>query len=127
MNKFIQSNKMHRLDKNPQEKTFLEVFNDQHTKQNNDVDLIVFGHEENSFTPKDYLNDREKIIVVSTIQWLGSPVGQGFLNNCGFSSKSENILSEINSLDNETLNKIRNSKSDAEARRYLRDKFKGND
>jgi hypothetical protein len=53
-----------------------------------DIDLIVFGqHPNNSMSPKDYLSDREKDIVLSTIQWLGSPVGQRFLDRCGFEPK----------------------------------------
>ena len=37
--------------------------------------------------PAEYLTDREKQIMISTIQWLGSPVGQGFLEKCGFEIK----------------------------------------
>lgn len=73
--------KMHRHESNPKEREFYEKFlagNDR------DMDLIIFGHGSNSFRPLDNLSDREKQIVLSSIQWLGSPVGQGFLRECGF-------------------------------------------
>ena len=79
----MKSFKEHRFERNPQEKIFVDEFIKQHS-ENNDPDLIVFGHPSNTPTPNDYLSDREKNIVISTIQWLGSPVGQGFLNSCGF-------------------------------------------
>lgn len=78
--------KMHRHINNPKEKEFYEKFLENNDR---DMDLIVFGHGSNSFKPLDYLSDREKQIVLSTIQWLGSPVGMGFLNECGFSAKKE--------------------------------------
>ena len=44
------------------------------------VDLIVFGQKEGaSMEPSQYLTEREMKIVLSTIQWLGTPVGQGFI------------------------------------------------
>jgi CHAT domain-containing protein len=49
------------------------------------LNRIIFGSSNNTQTiPRDYLSDREKRIVITTIQWLGSPVGQGFLKECGF-------------------------------------------
>ncbi len=73
--------KMHRHESNPKEKELYEKFL---ANNDRDMDLIIFGHGSNSFRPLDYLSDREKQIVLSTIQWLGSPVGQGFLRECGF-------------------------------------------
>ncbi len=49
-----------------------------------DMDFIVFGHDWDSTLPKDYLTEKEKRIVLSTIQWLGSPIGRSFLERCGF-------------------------------------------
>jgi hypothetical protein len=73
--------KMHRHGSNPKEKEFYEKFL---INNDRDMDLIIFGHGSNSFRPLDHLSDREKQIVLSTVQWLGSPVGQGFLRECGF-------------------------------------------
>lgn len=71
--------KEYRFKSNPLEKKFVDTFLD-HFEKRNTMDLIIFGHGSESMEPKDYLSEREESIVVSTIQWLGSPVGQGFLN-----------------------------------------------
>lgn len=56
----------------------LEVFNNDHLEH---ADLIVFGQKEGSgMGAKDFLTDREKKIVLGVIQWLGTPVGRGFIN-----------------------------------------------
>tara|TARA_R110000851_G_scaffold47424_2_gene115165 strand:- start:15686 stop:15946 length:261 start_codon:yes stop_codon:yes gene_type:complete len=81
--------KNYRHSQNPKEKEFHDKFLKEHNSQYEDMDLIVFGHGSQSFSPNDYLTDREKKIILSTIQWLGSPVGQGFLNECGFIVKDD--------------------------------------
>jgi hypothetical protein len=53
------------------------------------MDNIFFGTGKGGVRPADHLTDREKQIVLSTIQWLGSPVGQGFLNDCGFDKEKK--------------------------------------
>ena len=84
----MESFKAHRFENNLQEKVFVDEFIKLHS-QNLDPDMIVFGHQSNSMIPKDYLSDREENIVLSVIQWLGSPVGQGFLDCCGFVRKND--------------------------------------
>lgn len=89
----IESFKMHRHEHNPKEKELCEKFLQEHNRAGyQDMDLIVFGHGSESMRPKDDLSDREKQIVLSTIQWLGSPVGQYFLITCGFELKSDKIF-----------------------------------
>jgi len=79
--------KTNRHGQNPKEKEFHDKFLKEHNRKGyEDMDLIVFGHKEN-LRPNDILTPREKKIVLSTIQWLGSPVGQGFLRECGFTQK----------------------------------------
>lgn len=81
--------KKYRHKDNPKEKEFHDKFLKNHDRKGyNDMELIVFGHDEN-LSPNDHLSDREKKIVLSTIQWLGSPVGQGFLKKCGFKLDEE--------------------------------------
>lgn len=70
--------KQHRFEQNPKEKQFVDDFLNDYSGYNT-MDLIVFGHASTAMQPKDFLSEREKSIVLSTIQWLGSPVGQGFL------------------------------------------------
>lgn len=38
----------------------------------------------------DYLTKREEMIIMSVIQWLGTPVGQGFLEQVESIHKKEN-------------------------------------
>lgn len=75
-----------RHDDNPKEKEFhdkfLEEFIDAKYKSNA-VDKLVYGTD-NYGNARDFLSDHEKRIVLSAIQWLGSPVGQSFLLSCGF-------------------------------------------
>jgi len=85
----MKSFKEYRHRSNPKEKEFHDKFLQDHSK-GVDMSLIVFGHVGNGTRPLGYLTPREEDIVLSTIQWLGSPVGQGFLNSCGF--KEEKIL-----------------------------------
>ena len=74
--------KAYRYKNNPKEKEMHDKFLEQHNIKD-DMHLIVFGHNEN-LKPNDYLTNREKRIVLSTIQWLGSPIGTNFLEGCGF-------------------------------------------
>lgn len=63
----------------------LEVFNQDHLEH---ADLIVFGQKEGiGMEAKDFLTDREEKIVLAVIQWLGTPVGQGFIS--AFNDKVE--------------------------------------
>lgn len=63
----------------------LEIFNRDHLEH---ADLIVFGQKEGTgMEAKDFLTDREERIVLGVIQWLGTPVGQGFIS--AFNDKAE--------------------------------------
>lgn len=76
--------KINRHQKNPLEKKLHDKFIKDHC--DDDMDLIVFppSLKSDGFESDDKLTDREKKIVISTIQWLGSPVGQTFLQDSGF-------------------------------------------
>lgn len=53
------------------------------------LSAIVFGWKNNRQNyPNQYLTDKEEDICLNLIQWLGSPVGQGFLDSCGFVPKN---------------------------------------
>lgn len=85
--------KVYRHKNNPKEKELHDKFIADHIdceKWTCPVDLLVFPSSVGNDTlPSDYLTDREKRIVISTIQWLGSPVGKGFLSSCGFELKEK--------------------------------------
>jgi hypothetical protein len=56
----------------------LTIFNEDHLEH---ASSIVFGQKDDTGSfPNEYLTDREEKIVLGVIQWLGTPVGQGFLN-----------------------------------------------
>ena len=74
--------KTYRHKNNPKEKEFHDSFIEKHG--DNDMSMIVFPPNDCGFSPSEYLSEREEAIVISTIQWLGSSVGQNFLNECGF-------------------------------------------
>jgi hypothetical protein len=73
--------KEHRLKENDnyyaKEIKALEIFNKDHLE---DASFIVFGQKSGvGFEPIEYLTEREEKIVLGVIQWLGTPVGQGFI------------------------------------------------
>lgn len=53
---------------------FHDKMNDNLKYNNNFLSSIVYHGE-------SYLTEHEEKIVMSVIQWLGTPVGQGFLNS----------------------------------------------
>jgi len=74
--------KTYRHESNPKEKELHDKFIEQHG--NGDMSMIIFPPKNGGLSPTEYLTEREEKIVISTIQWLGSPVGQNFLRDCGF-------------------------------------------
>lgn len=83
--------KGHRLSENPQELKCLEVFRKNVGQySNNSMDYLVFGQKDNN-SPNDFLSEREKQIVYSTIQWLGTHVGECYLRDCGYELKKEKL------------------------------------
>lgn len=79
----IEGSKNHRHEREILEKKFHDEFIDEYSDR---LDSLVFGTTP-SGNPKDDLTNREKQIVINTIQWLGSSVGEGFLNKIGFKLK----------------------------------------
>lgn len=87
----------HRHSTNPKEKELHDKFKKSFLKPHysyNAIDRLVFGHASKFHNPKDFLSDKEKRIVVSTIQWLGSSVGSGFLRDCGY-HKEEDLKPKV--------------------------------
>jgi hypothetical protein len=76
----------HRRGSNPQEAKFYELASKWKYQYRNIFDLAVLGSQGNG-SPIEYLTDREEQIVFSTLQWLGSPVGQSFLEQAGYTKK----------------------------------------
>lgn len=84
----MKSNKEYRWTDNPKEKEFHDKFIERFKRYNSatkELSAVVFGWaNDRQNTPKEYLSSRDADICLNLVQWLGSPVGQGFLNNCGF-------------------------------------------
>lgn len=85
----MKSNKEYRFKENPKEEEFhnkfIEMFKN-NGMANKSLSAIVFGwSNDRQNYPKEILSEKEEDICVNIIQWLGSPVGEGFLDSCGFS------------------------------------------
>ena len=82
----------HRHKSNPKEKELHDKFKAEiieYKYSQDQIHRLVFGHSNNNIIPNDYLSDREQQIVLSAIQWLGSPVGQSFLKSCSFEQSNK--------------------------------------
>lgn len=84
----MKGNKQYRFIENPEEKLFYDKFIEQFNRDSmahRTLSMIVIGIDDNNSTqPKRILTEEEETICVNLIQWLGSPVGQGFLRDCGY-------------------------------------------
>ena len=89
-------NKQYRFEENPQEKIFhdkfIEMF-DRNGFANKTLSAIIFGWKDDcQSVPAKYLTDEEENVCLNLIQWLGTPVGQSFLNECGFVLKENKYI-----------------------------------
>jgi len=87
----MKSNKEYRFKDNPKEKKlhdkFIEMFKSTGIA-NKILSAIIFGWRGfDQKIPNRFLTDDEEDICLNLIQWLGSPVGQSFLEQCGFINK----------------------------------------
>lgn len=81
----IESNSMHRLDLSKKDSYYLleTLFYENFQKFiNSGFNINYFGGmKSDGMTPKRTLTEEEKKIIVTVIQWLGTPVGKEFYNN----------------------------------------------
>ena len=63
-----------------EELNFTKVLNKWLCNKPNFLNQVIFGSDSRGF-PKEYLTGKEEKIVASFIQWLGSPVGFGFVSD----------------------------------------------
>ncbi len=86
----MKGNKEYRFKDNPKEKEFHDKFIEMFSRDGaayKSLSAIVNGwSKDRQNQPKEWLSEKEEDICVSLIQWLGSPVGQGFLRDCGFTN-----------------------------------------
>ena len=88
----MKSNKEYRFKDNPKEQEFHDKFKEMFEERGRTyktLSAIIFGWEDDrQLYLKEFLTEKEEDICLNLIQWLGSPVGQGFLDSCGFVSKN---------------------------------------
>lgn len=71
----------HRLSDNPEEARFAQAW-EEHANQNLKYHLAPAGQEYPGEPSK-----RDRQVAATVIQWLGSPVGQGWLRDLGYEKK----------------------------------------
>lgn len=71
----------YRFSDNPEENRFAEAWD---------------GMQKKPFSPGfiedillDDVSDRDRVVAATVIQWLGSPVGQGFLRELGYQKRKD--------------------------------------
>jgi hypothetical protein len=78
----MESYNKHRLS-NLEEKVFHDEFIKLFSLNLKTLSVIIYGCSNPAQTiPNEYLKPEEEDICLSIIQWLGSHVGQQFINNC---------------------------------------------
>ncbi len=74
----------YRLKSNPMEKKFIEAW--QHQNRNGEhLAHLLNPNPENQHYPPDP-SDRDCLVAATVVQWLGSPIGQIWLEGVGFMS-----------------------------------------
>ena len=84
----LQGNKVYRHEQNPEEKRFHDECIKQHCHDDM-MSAIVFEPNERGTTPSEYLDEKGTRILITAMQWLGSPVGQSFLREMGYEKAPE--------------------------------------
>jgi hypothetical protein len=73
----------HRFADNPEEKRFAEAWDTNNSQGRTLTYLLGIGDQRFPTPPLE----RDEQIAATVIQWLGSPVGQGFLRDLGYERK----------------------------------------
>jgi hypothetical protein len=77
--------KTYRHEQNPKEKEFHDKFIEWYINGDMETDLLVFPPDNSHQTrAEDTLSDREKRIVITMVQWIGTSLGQSLMKECGF-------------------------------------------
>ena len=78
--------KTYRHESNPKEKELHDKFIEWYMQDCDTlIDLVVFPPADDHQTrAESTLSEREKRIVITMVQWMGTPLGQSLLRECGF-------------------------------------------
>jgi hypothetical protein len=74
----------HRFKDNPEEKRFADAWSAHNAAGKTLAYLLTIGDQRFPGAP----TDGEERVAATVIQWLGSPVGQGFLRDLGYEKRS---------------------------------------
>jgi hypothetical protein len=75
----------HRFQENPEEKRFADSWAEQNRHGSNLAHLLDPNPGRLGRPPE--ASERDHAVAATVIQWLGSPVGQGFLRDLGYEKK----------------------------------------
>jgi len=73
----------YRFKQNPLEKDFAKLWEELNTDEHGNLNggrILDYILAENPNEPRGEVTDRDRMVAATVIQWLGSPVGQMFLN-----------------------------------------------
>jgi len=85
----MKGNKIYRHKSNPEEKLFHDKFVELCEQYPDHIHRIIHPQSDNDKIVINRLSKKEKNIVVSAIQWLGSPIGLSFLRDLGYYKTKE--------------------------------------
>ena len=75
----------HRFKENPEEERFAKAW-DKYCEQGHLLDHLLDTRPIHQGHPPP-VSDRDEAVAATIVQWLGSPVGQGFLEDMGYVRK----------------------------------------
>jgi hypothetical protein len=78
----------HRFKNNPAERIFAEVWEERNSGKYSQPLLNYLLAEDNN-RPMGEVTERDQMVAATVIQWLGSPVGEGFLQDVAAKIKEE--------------------------------------
>ena len=81
---------------NPEEKRFHDAAKQMETSM---LSAITLPLNDRGTEPSRYLNEDEEQLVINTLQWLGSPVGQSWLRELGYENKLKPHKPAMNNKD----------------------------
>lgn len=92
--------KTYRHGKNPDEKMIHDKFVSLGRDQ---MSYILYGGFNG---PKQHVTDHEAQVMITTVQWLCTPVGRDFMSSCGFELVDENMQVKKVGFFKRLINKI---------------------
>ena len=74
----------YRLDDNPEERRFADAWEKMNFRDDRGVLFYLVNGMQQETSAARYPTQDEATLVATAIQWLGSPVGRGFLHSLGY-------------------------------------------